>query len=259
MQYAVRREVQSWACLMIWGISFNFDDDDDDDDGDDDDDWGWLGGSEGVWWSSFSSSLEDVGASPPTLGASPPQITSSPKACRSPLLLWAHRPDLPPSPSFASHSSHHPFLQSIVVFLPCLHSLLWISCSISAQLDVSWFSDLKCLKCFAFLCHFQPSERNHLCSRQLFVNHTSHLFPIFIWFLRLENFSFLFQSRHRLDGDEQESLSGGYVGRISAPGACLLLCPSCPLMSSMSPQTHATQFKLPVDILTWCLHFPWEM
>ena len=41
---------------------------------------------------------------------------------------------------------------------------------------------VKCLKCSAFLCHFQPSERNqhHLCSRQLFVNHTSHLFPIFI-------------------------------------------------------------------------------
>ena len=45
MHYAVRREVQSWARLMIWGISFNFDDDDDDDDDDgddddDDDDWG---------------------------------------------------------------------------------------------------------------------------------------------------------------------------------------------------------------------------
>ena len=182
MQYAVRREVQSWARLMIWGVSFNFEDDDDDDD---DDDWGWLGGSEGVWWSSFSSSLEDVGASPPTLGASPPQITSSPKACRSPLLLWAHRPDLPPSLP----------LWLLILLLILFFNLLWFFCLVStlffekaAQLDASWFSGyyLKCFKCSAFLCHqyFQvSSERNQLCSWQLFVNHTSHLFPIFIWFL----------------------------------------------------------------------------
>ena len=37
-------------------------------------------------------------------------------------------------PSLASHSSPHPFLQSVVVFLPCLHSLLWKSCSIGCLL-----------------------------------------------------------------------------------------------------------------------------
>ena len=197
-----------------------------------------------------SSSLEDVGASPPTLGASPPQITSSPKACRSPLLLWAHRPDLPPSPLFGFSFFSSSFSSIYCGFsalspLSSLNRLLNI-CSIGCLL-ILWVKAQSAMPSFAI---FNPVRET------IFVlgNYLSTTLPIFFQF-SFDSFDWKnskFQSRHRLDGDEQESLSGGYVGRISAPGACLLLCPSCPLMSSMSPQTHATQFKLPFDILTWC-------
>ena len=78
----------------------------------------------------------------------------------------------------------------LILLLILFFNLLWFFCLVStlffekaAQYLLNWMppdSLGKSSKCYAFLSHFQPSERNHLCSRQLFVNHTSHLFPIFI-------------------------------------------------------------------------------